>query len=483
MSKGVKTTAIIVVSAMCAATAMPTMADDEITRESVEPVDTVFDDVQLEQLAQDKATGIEVHFSDAKGNISSSADASCTFSYEGDKLVKRVSTGVGKDVAPYVYYKYDKDGNVIEIDYRLTESSDPCESYEYEYTGDELTKEYHSYFDPEESPEIEAWIHSYDGDGNRKETKRYETDSKEKVGEEKYLISTTTYTYDKDGNETREEETFTEDGSVAVTAYAYDKDGNQISAIAEDDFKETDTYDKDGDPLTENWYEYNEDTKDFQLAKVYEYTYDSKGRYSSALLRTSKDGKTLTTVGRFDVTYPKENGSAFADVSADKYYADAVVWAVKNNITKGTSATTFSPNAPCTRGQIVTFLYKNAGSPDVSNVTVPFKDVKPGAYYENAVKWAVSSKITSGVTATSFAPNATCTRGQIVTFLYKAVPHFDNAPVSTNFADVSMTAYYATPVGWALLKNITGGTTKTTFSPNAPCTRAQAVTFLYKANQ
>lgn len=181
------------------------------------------------------------------------------------------------------------------------------------------------------------------------------------------------------------------------------------------------------------------------------------------------------------VTPKPSDTPAFTDVPADKYYAEAVKWAVDNKITSGTSTTTFSPNATCTRGQIVTLLYKKAGSPNVSDVKMPFTDVKAGSYYENAVKWAVKNKITTGTSVTTFSPNAACTRGQIVTFLYKASTHEDVAADSLTFTDVDMNAYYATPVAWALLKNITGGTSKTTFSPNDPCTRAQAVTFLYRA--
>ena len=172
--------------------------------------------------------------------------------------------------------------------------------------------------------------------------------------------------------------------------------------------------------------------------------------------------------------------SAFSDVSADAYYADAVDWAVENGITGGTTATTFSPNSGCTRAQAVTFLWRAAGSPAPKSSVNPFTDVAADAYYTNAVLWAVENGITKGTTATTFDPNATCTRAQIVTFLSRS----ESSPAVSGgnaFTDVPASAYYAGAVNWAVANNITGGTTATTFSPNSVCTRAQIVTFLYRA--
>lgn len=173
--------------------------------------------------------------------------------------------------------------------------------------------------------------------------------------------------------------------------------------------------------------------------------------------------------------------SQLKDVSSSSYFYDAVNWAVRKGITSGTSATTFSPYQPCTRAQIVKFIYKMAGSPDVSDVEIPFSDVPSNAYYLDAVKWAVSSGVTSGTSKTTFSPNKPCTRGQIVTFLWK----YNKAPevdATVKFSDVESTAYYAEAVKWAVANNVTSGTSATTFSPNVPCTRAQAVTFLYKSS-
>ena len=169
----------------------------------------------------------------------------------------------------------------------------------------------------------------------------------------------------------------------------------------------------------------------------------------------------------------------FTDVTAGSYCYDAVQWAVANGITNGTDATHFSPNAGCTRGQVVTFLWRAAGEPTVSG-NVGFVDVAPGSYCYEAVKWAVANGITNGTDATHFSPNATCTRGQVVTFMYRA----EGEPAvggSNGFVDVAAGSYCYNAVQWAVAKGITKGTDTTHFSPNATCTRGQVVTFLYRA--
>ena len=170
----------------------------------------------------------------------------------------------------------------------------------------------------------------------------------------------------------------------------------------------------------------------------------------------------------------------FADVSISAYYYDAVKWAVENGVTDGLSATTFGPYESCTRAQIVTFLWRAAGSPEPKTAS-SFSDVPASAYYAKAVAWAVENGITNGMTETTFAPDATCTRGQSVTFLYRALKA--TASGSTNFTDVKSDAFYADAINWAVANNVTNGTSNTTFSPNADCTRAEIVTFLYRAYQ
>ena len=170
----------------------------------------------------------------------------------------------------------------------------------------------------------------------------------------------------------------------------------------------------------------------------------------------------------------------FTDVPSGAYYYDAVRWAVENNVTSGTSATTFSPNADCTRAQVVTFLWRAAGSPNPKSTYNPFSDVKSGAYYYKAVLWAVENKITAGTSATTFSPDASCTRAQVVTFLWR----YEGEPAPSSsinpFKDVKSGSYYYTAVLWAVGKKVTSGTSSNTFSPDATCTRAQVVTFLYR---
>lgn len=196
------------------------------------------------------------------------------------------------------------------------------------------------------------------------------------------------------------------------------------------------------------------------------------GKYSF----TMPDGKV-----EVNGTFVKKSAQTFVDVPENAYYAPAVNWAVEKGVTEGTSATTFSPDAACTRAQIVTFLYRAAGSPAVKSTVNPFTDVTASDYYYNAVLWAVENGITTGTSETTFSPNESCTRAQCVTFLYRAVGSAATAKAS--FTDVSADAYYAPAVDWAVEKGVTTGTSATTFSPDDACTRAQIVTFLYRAAQ
>lgn len=178
---------------------------------------------------------------------------------------------------------------------------------------------------------------------------------------------------------------------------------------------------------------------------------------------------------------PEDYVNPFTDVEKETYYESAVQWAVQNGVTQGVTATTFAPNATCTRGQVVTFLWRASGSPEPAAQNNPFKDVAQGAYYYKAVLWAVEKGITQGTSSTTFSPDAPCTRGHVVTFLHRA--NAAPAPVARNpFKDVSVSAYYGNAVLWAVEKGVTQGTSPTTFSPDNPCTRGQIVTFLYRAS-
>ena len=202
---------------------------------------------------------------------------------------------------------------------------------------------------------------------------------------------------------------------------------------------------------------------------------------------TEKNGKYTFTMPASKVTveamFKAEQTTGknpFTDVPAGSYYEDAVIWAVDKGITTGTSATTFNPNGICTRAQAVTFLWRAAGSPAAKSSAMPFADVKAGSYYYDAVLWAVEQGITTGTSATTFIPDATCTRAQIVTFLWRA----NGSPaVSGNsaFTDVAADAYYAAAVTWAEKNDITGGIGGGLFGSNNNCTRAQIVTFIYRS--
>ena len=201
-----------------------------------------------------------------------------------------------------------------------------------------------------------------------------------------------------------------------------------------------------------------------------------KDNYVNALGHNYVNGA-CTRCGAKDPNYKPT--VSFIDVPSDAFYANAVKWAVENEITTGVGNNRFDPNGQCTRGQVVTFLWRAAGKPTVS-ANVSFSDVQPGAFYYEAVKWAVANGITTGVGGNRFAPNDSCTRGQVVTFLHRAA----NSPAAStisSFTDVPATAFYYNAVNWAVANGITDGVGNNRFAPNDTCTRAQVVTFLYRA--
>ena len=214
------------------------------------------------------------------------------------------------------------------------------------------------------------------------------------------------------------------------------------------------------------------------------------------LVVTDRDGKKLelTDKGNGQYTFTMPSGkvevaaefvkevevSPFADVATDAYYYDAVKWAVEKGITNGVSETLFGPDQACTRAQIVTFLWRAAGSPEPKSGS-SFADVATDAYYAKAVAWAVENGITKGTSETTFHPDETCTRAQGVTFLYRALGKL--AAAQAGFTDVAADSYYADAVNWAAENGVTKGISETLFGPDGSCTRAQIVTFLYRAYQ
>ena len=171
----------------------------------------------------------------------------------------------------------------------------------------------------------------------------------------------------------------------------------------------------------------------------------------------------------------------FTDVPDTAYYRDAVVWALKNEITTGTSDTTFGPRQDCTRAQVVTFLWRACGEPEPTGSDCPFTDVKADSFYYKAMLWAVEKGITTGASATTFAPNKACTRAQVVTFLWRACGEPEPTGADCPFTDVKADGFYYTAMLWAVENGITTGASATTFAPGKTCTRAQVVTFLWRS--
>ena len=219
--------------------------------------------------------------------------------------------------------------------------------------------------------------------------------------------------------------------------------------------------------------------------------------YSVMMYGDQDDGDDTNDENRFNQAVPPEYAAVpihvkaktepapvknpFADVQPEAYYFDAVLWAVDNGITKGTGAASFSPGNGCTRGQVVTFLWRAAGEPAPSSAVSPFRDVKPGAYYDKAVLWAAEKGIAKGTSAETFSPDDVCTRGQVVTFQWRAAGEPAPSSVDNPFRDVKAGAYYDKAVLWAVAAGITKGTGAASFSPDDRCTRGQIVTFLWRA--
>ena len=210
---------------------------------------------------------------------------------------------------------------------------------------------------------------------------------------------------------------------------------------------------------------------------------DSKGK--EIQLTDKGEGKYTFTMpaGKVEVkaTFMDDNTmlNFFVDVKSGDYYYDAVLWAAKNGITSGTDAVHFSPEQPCTRGQIVTFLWRAAGSPEPKGTAAGMTDVVSDSYYEKAVAWAIENGITTGTGDGKFSPDDTCTRAQAVTFLARALNA--KAASAAEFSDVPTDSYFADAVAWAAANGVTEGIGGGLFGSDNDCTRGQIVTFLYRA--
>lgn len=248
----------------------------------------------------------------------------------------------------------------------------------------------------------------------------------------------------------------------------------------------------DGDKV---YFDLDNDGKEDMVAEIGEdnsavFSMTETGKLTKNVVLTVEDSEltVINTTGRkayyskVTVKIPEKEKEPlpFTDVENPSYYYDAVRWAVDNGITTGTGPTTFSPEQACTRAQVVTFLWRGAGSPEPSTSTNPFSDVKAEDYFYKAVLWAVEKNITKGMSETEFAPESPCTRAQVVTFLHRYEETPAPGSITNPFTDVAASDYFYNAVLWAVDKNITKGMTETTFEPNLSCTRAQIVTFLYR---
>ena len=211
------------------------------------------------------------------------------------------------------------------------------------------------------------------------------------------------------------------------------------------------------------------------------YFYDEAGNNTKIVIQ-GEGVDEFSVVFTYEPAGPADDPrpAGFADVPDDAYYAQPVAWAVSAGVTGGTTETTFSPDDPCTRAQVVTFLWRAMGMPRASDAA-SFADVEKGSYYEEAVAWAVENAITAGTSETAFRPDDPCTRAQVVTFLWRAMNGPARGSGGDLFTDVHEGSYYYMPVAWAVDTDVTAGTSGTEFSPDLTCTRGQVVTFLYRA--
>ena len=283
-------------------------------------------------------------------------------------------------------------------------------------------------------------------------------------------------TYDAQGNQTSQ--TYYENGKIVSTyTWTYDAQGRMT----------TESYSGE---MGSNKYTFSYDSKN----RISGYDYTSGSAKFCATYQYAESGDNLTITaeikriigGKQELTrkvvceYQYIDTMPFTDVQKGKFYYDAVKWACQMGITTGTTATTFSPNDTCTRAQMVTFLWRTCGEPKPTINNSPFTDIKSGAYYYNAVLWACGTDVTKGTSATTFSPNDSCTRGQAVTFLWRLAGEPEPTNSKCPFGDVKSDAFYYKAVLWANETGITKGTSAATFAPNEICTRAQIVTFLYR---
>ena len=373
-------------------------------------------------------------------------------------------------------YEYDAKGNLlksVEVAPTTQSTRVVTESYTYNVDGDLTQSHYYSDWDGQ----IDDYTYYYEyADGKLAVSAKLANESGD-VG-----TRTIVYTLNENGDPVKREMTYQE-GDLnfsSLEGYTYDEKGNLISVTeGEGDEQEVTTYEYNDKNLCvkQTWTPSKNSAENYHsVPSTTTYEYDENGNVAK-----TNYGNDYYETYTYALIPDGATPSEFTDVqNSGAYYYDAVVWANDLKITTGVGDGKVAPDRGCTRDQLVTFLWRAAGEPEPKTTVNPFTDVKESDYFYKAVLGAVENGVTTGKSETIFAPKETCTRAQIVTFIYRAAgePKVDNAV--NPFEDVATNAYYADAVLWAVENGITTGKTATRFAPNDTCTRGQGVTFLYR---
>lgn len=389
------------------------------------------------------------YYFDANGNMTWGQWSDGTVIYRNDydkngNLIRSVSTGDDSVTDTEIEtFTYDSNGLLTQSRYYSSikgGSAEEDNTYYYTYGNNQITVK--AYCSNPYGDSVVNYVYTLDDNGNVvKLTYKNETEGYDYSG-------TTTFTYDARGNLTKSENVGT--GWNAGVTYLFEY--NDQDLCVKETFVSAEGYE------TATTYKYDENGN-----AIEEVHYNSWG---------------------FNYTYAPIPQSAsqsdFEDVDANSPYTMPIIWAAKTGITTGKTATTFAPKLGCTRAQMVTFLWRAAGSPEPKSNSNPFTDVDKNSPYYTAIQWAVEMGITNGISATQFSPNVTCTRAQIVTFIYRAAGRPAVKSTTNPFKDVTKNSYYDA-ILWAVENGVTNGFNATTFAPSSTCTRAQGVTFLYRS--
>lgn len=400
---------------------------------------------------------------------------------DAGQVVKKIETYPAEpDSASTTYYEYDSEGRVSRY---TTVDNEYHSNYQYAYDykddGSIVTTETWDYLNGDGETETWTNIRTYsptDGWWYRGEW-HFEYDEKGRLihrwCDTYETVSDWVYTYEEDGQGRTIKGTIIGDNADFERLFTYTEDGGYTMRESSETGYEEFSYNGAGQ-LTTYVFGYDEEPMYF------DYIYDEAGNNTKILVRDTTRFWAYEYIQLTEPDDPADTPVSFVDVPENAYYAEAVQWAVDKDITNGLDATQFGPNETCTRAQMVTFLWRAAGKPEPTLTANPFTDVRVDAYYYNAVLWAVEQGITTGTSETTFSPNDKVIREQTVTFLWRKAGKPDAGSVNP-FEDVPAGAYYTSAVLWAVKEGITNGVDATHFGPKNPCTRGQIVTFLFRA--